>query len=164
MKRHGRAVRVGAAFCGQGVFAQRRFAAGETIADIHGEVICDPDYGSDYCIDLGGSGVLEPAAPFCYLNHSCQPNCELTGRTTWDEDASGLRHETWLMALADIARGDELTIDYSWPAASAIPCRCGSSQCRGWIVAPDQLSEVQSAPDLNRGETLTRAKLPHISE
>jgi SET domain-containing protein len=145
MKRASRAVRVGAASCGRGVFAQRRFAPEETIAEIQGEVICDPDYGSDYCIDLGGSGVLEPAAPFCYLNHSCRPNCELTGQTTWDDAAAEIRHNTWLMALAEIAPGDELTIDYAWPAASAIPCLCGSANCRGWIVSEEQLCDVGGA-------------------
>jgi uncharacterized protein len=140
-----RAVYVGATPYGRGVFAQRRFAAGETVAEIHGEVISDPDYGSDYCIDLGGGGVLEPSAPFCFLNHGCQPNCELTGRTTWDDHVAVLRHKTWLMALADIAPGDEMTIDYAWPATSAIPCLCGGPQCRGWIVAPDQLSQVIAA-------------------
>jgi SET domain-containing protein len=141
-KRRGRGVRVGPAACGRGVFAERRFRAGETIAEVHGEVILDPDYGSDYCIDLGGAGVLEPAAPYCYLNHGCQPNCELTGRNSWDEQTGSLRHNTRLMALADIAAGDELTIDYAWPASSAIPCHCGSPNCRGWIVAPDQLRDL----------------------
>jgi SET domain-containing protein len=142
MKRASRAVSVGPTPCGQGVFAQRRFAAQETIAEIHGQVISDPDYGSDYCIDLGGGEVLEPAAPFCYLNHSCRPNCELTGRARWDEESGALRHNTWLAALTDIAPGDELTIDYAWPAASAIPCLCGSAHCRGWIVAEDQLHSL----------------------
>ena len=146
MKRAARAVRIGVSPCGRGVFSRRRFAAGETIAGIGGEVITDPDYGSDSCIDLGGSGVLEPESPFCYLNHSCRPNCELTGRTTWDDDAAAIRHQTWLMALAEIATGDELTIDYAWPAASAIRCLCGSSDCRGWIVAPDQLGEMAREP------------------
>jgi SET domain-containing protein len=90
--------------------------------------------------------VLEPEAPFCYLNHSCRPNCELTGRTTWDDEAAAIRHQTWLMALAEIAPGDELTIDYAWPATSAIPCLCGNSDCRGWIVASDQLDKVVRDP------------------
>jgi SET domain-containing protein len=140
-----RAVHVGDSHCGRGVFARRRFAAGQTIAEVVGEIFTDPDYGSNYCIDLGGGGVLEPAAPFRFLNHSCRPNCELTGRSYWNEEAAALCHNTWLVALADVAAGEELTIDYAWPAATAIPCRCGSPECRGWIVAVEQVDEVGGA-------------------
>ncbi len=35
--------------------------------------------------------------------------------------------------------GEELTIDYGWPAEVAIPCLCGSRHCRGWIVDPDEV-------------------------
>jgi len=29
-----------------------------------------------YCMDIGNGRVLEPHAPFRYVNHSCEPNCE----------------------------------------------------------------------------------------
>jgi hypothetical protein len=77
-------------------------------------------------------------------------NCELTGRTWWDENGGALRHDTWLTALNDISRGDELTIDYAWPATSAIPYLYGSAQCRGWIVARDQLRDVDCDSALSR--------------
>jgi hypothetical protein len=73
MKRSNRTVRVGSTVYGRGVFARRRFGAGETIAEVQGEVISDPDCGSDYCIGLGGNEVLDPASPYRYLNHHCQP-------------------------------------------------------------------------------------------
>src|SRR5690606_11916975 len=136
------AVRVGQTPYGHGLIASRRFAAGEVIAEIRGKVINDPDYGSDYCIDLGPGEVLEPAAPMRFINHSCEPNCELTGRTTWDDERGALHHVTWLAAPRAIVVGEQLTIDYAWPFTAAIPCLCGSPTCRGWIVAEDQLPRL----------------------
>jgi hypothetical protein len=59
------------------VFAFAFIPKGTPIARVPGQVICDPDYGSDYCIDAGEGKVLEPSVPFCYLNHACEPNCQL---------------------------------------------------------------------------------------
>jgi hypothetical protein len=70
-------VRVGKTSYGLGVFAFAFIPKGTPIARVPGHVIRDPDYGSDYCIDAGEGKVLEPAPPFCYLNHACEPNCQL---------------------------------------------------------------------------------------
>ncbi|MBW3595874.1 MAG: SET domain-containing protein-lysine N-methyltransferase [Planctomycetes bacterium] len=142
MKRASRAVFVDAATCGQGVFARRRFRAGETIAEVEGTVIADPDYWSAYCIDLDEGTVLEPAAPFRFLNHSCQPNGELVDYTGFCEQAGELRHVIRLRALEAIRPGEEITIDYAWSAESAIPCMCGADACRGWVVDPEELADV----------------------
>ena len=69
-------VRVGPSPHGMGVFSLRLFATGEVIGPIQGGCMDDPAYSSDYCMELGDRG-LEPAPPFRYLNHSCQPNCPL---------------------------------------------------------------------------------------
>lgn len=70
-------VRVGTTSYGLGVFAFAFIPKGTPIARVPGHVIHDPNYGSDYCIDAGNGKVLEPSSPFCYLNHSCEPNCQL---------------------------------------------------------------------------------------
>ena len=70
-------VRVGKTSYGFGVFAFAFIPKGTPIARVAGHVIDDPNYGSDYCIDAGNGKVLEPAPPFCYLNHACEPNCQL---------------------------------------------------------------------------------------
>ncbi|MDR2344938.1 MAG: SET domain-containing protein-lysine N-methyltransferase, partial [Planctomycetaceae bacterium] len=62
---------------GLGVFAYAFIPKGTPIARISGKIIIGSDYGSDYCIDASENKVLEPAPPFCYLNHSCDPNCIL---------------------------------------------------------------------------------------
>jgi SET domain-containing protein len=149
IKRASRAVRVGPASCGQGVFARGRFRAGEIVAAIQGEIIAEQDYWTAYCIDLGGGEVLEPSAPFRFLNHSCQPNCTLVSSSVWDDATGELRHATKLKAIVAIDPGEQLTIDYAWPPVCAIPCLCGSDNCRGWIVAEDQLDRVNHFQENN---------------
>jgi hypothetical protein len=135
------AVRVGLSRHGLGVFSLRRFTAGEFIGPIQGEIVEDPQYSSDYCIELGDRS-LEPAAPFRFLNHSCQPNGALVTYDEEDEDGTPRGSSVWLKILDEIAPGEQMTIDYAWPANAAIPCRCGASSCRGWIVAEEDLGAV----------------------
>ena len=145
MKRAGRAVRIGPTPYGLGVFARRRFQPRETIAEIHGGRVAEAGYWSEYCMGLGGGLVLEPRAPLRYLNHSCEPNCELV-RTVTAEDRDGVvRRALFLKALVRIVRGRQLTIDYAWSAESAIPCLCGTANCRGWIVADEELHLLEAS-------------------
>lgn len=125
---------------GKGVFADRDFADHDVIGWITGQVFDDPDHGSEYCIDIGGTLTLEPEAPFRFLNHCCEPNSQFT----WDEleDDSDATPEVYLLALRDIAAGEQLTIDYNWAADCAIPCRCGAESCRGWIVTLDEIDQL----------------------
>ncbi|HBT77712.1 MAG TPA: hypothetical protein DEB39_12495 [Planctomycetaceae bacterium] len=189
-------VRVGRTSYGLGLFAFAFIPAGTPIARVFGRVIHDPDYHSDYCIDVGEDRVLEPAAPFCYMNHSCEPNCilmhyvaeeELDGTEiegnleSLDEDEYDEEDEdecvfsedfdegdfseanededddaeveypgdeipptaeVWVETLRDLFPGDELTIDYAWPADRAAKCLCGSPNCRGWICDPEELDQL----------------------
>lgn len=141
-------VRVGEVSYGRGVFATRAFSKGELVAVVKGKVIDDADYSSDYCMDLGGTLSLEPDAPFRYLNHSCQPNSQLfiipPERPDEDETPGMI-----LEAIRVIRLGQELTIDYGWPADCAIPCYCQSKKCRGWVVAREELHLVPK-PDAGR--------------
>lgn len=147
MQSAARTVRLGNTPCGRGVFSRLPFGSREIIGVIQGAVIDDPDYESDYCMALDGDACLEPSAPFCYLNHDCEPNCEWFQSYAADEDdvsepARLPRSQVLLRAIKEIRPGDELTIDYNWPAAMAIRCRCQSANCRGWIVAADELADV----------------------
>jgi SET domain-containing protein len=137
---------VGPARYGQGVYSLRSFPAGETIGPFAGEIIDDPDYSSDYGIELG-ERTLEPAAPFRYLNHSCEPNCALVIYDEEDEDGTIVGASVWLEILSAIAPGEQMTIDYAWPPDAAIPCGCGAANCRGWIVAEEQLDAVAAERD-----------------
>ena len=59
-----------------------------------------------------------------YINHSCEPNCVVSGRS--------------IVTERNIEKGEELTFDYStdvdWPGFK-MTCRCGSSKCRGTVRA-----------------------------
>ncbi len=138
---------------GRGVFARRSFRPTETVGRVRGKVIRDPSYTSDYCMDLGDEASLEPAPPFRYLNHSCEPNCALVQVEVFDEadPQAPPQIQIWVETVAPVVRGEQLTIDYGWPAHSAVPCACASPHCRGWIVAEEELdsiaAESQRAPE-----------------
>ena len=134
-------VRIGRTAYGLGVFAIREFSANEAIGPIEGQVFDDGIHESEYCMELGEISCVEPDAPFRYVNHSCQPNCCLTEFNVEHDDGSS-DPELWLSIETAIAPGEQLTIDYGWPANHAIPCRCGSPGCRHWIVAADQMTEL----------------------
>lgn len=63
------------------------------------------------------------AEPFCYFNHSCQPNmCYYT-----------VNRSIYCLAMRDIAKNEELTLDYSLCniGGQEWECHCGSVDCRG---------------------------------
>lgn len=124
---------------GKGVFARQPIPKGTEIGQVLGKVIDDPEYSSTYCIDLGNSLSLEPGTPFRYLNHRCEPNCALHTLDVEYEDGSPAPSEVYVEALSDIPKGTELTIDYQWSADGAIKCLCGAENCRGWVVALEEL-------------------------
>jgi uncharacterized protein len=138
-------IRVGPSAHGLGVFSLRFFDANELLGPVEGEIMEDPQYSSDYCIDLGELS-LEPSPPFRYLNHSCQPNCALVEYDDVDDHGATGSSSVWLKILHEIAPGEQMTIDYAWPAETAVPCHCGSAICRGWIVAPEAIARVAPRP------------------
>jgi len=61
------------------------------------------------------------------INHSCDPNC-------------GMRNATTIVAMREIAVGEELTFDYAMSDASdydEFECNCGTSLCRSHVRADD---------------------------
>lgn len=125
---------------GRGVFAVRMLRARQKIGVIMGEVHSAADWSSNYCIDLEAGDVLEPAAPFRFLNHSCEPNAEMF------RSGDGGKAVVSLYAIRTIRQGEELTIDYGWAADAAIPCLCGVPTCRGWVVAKNQQDLLAPMP------------------
>ena len=132
---------------GKGLFARRRFRKGQQIGEVTGRIIIDAEYDSRHCIELSETHVLEPGTPFRYMNHGCEPNCELF---SWKGD--GLK--VYVRAIRTIPLGEELTIDYAWEAEAAIPCLCTAENCRGWIVAIEELHQVKR----KMGRTLQERK------
>jgi len=84
--------------------------------------------------------------PADWINHSCDPN-------------AGLRGQITLVAMRDIAAGEEVCFDYAMADSIAydeFDCFCGASRCRGRV----------SASDWMRPELLTRYAgylSPHLS-
>ncbi len=69
-----------------------------------------------------------------FINHSCEPNCE----------PIAFGDLMWIVAVRDIARGEELAYDYAieldephTPARKRrFPCACEAKHCRGSILKP----------------------------
>jgi SET domain-containing protein len=61
-----------------------------------------------------------------YINHSCDPNCEVD--TTTDT--------IWIVATRRIRAGEELGYNYGYDIKnySEYPCRCGARNCCGYIL------------------------------
>ena len=78
------------------------------------------------------------------MNHSCDPSCWL--RITADQFA--------LIALRDIAAGEELTFDYSTTMSGddwTMPCACASALCRGTVSEFATLNAVTQRRYLELG-------------
>jgi SET domain-containing protein len=68
-----------------------------------------------------------------FLNHSCEPNVGFLGNIV-------------LVAMRDIAAGEELTTDYALFDMNdeSMECTCGTPSCRGTVTGRDwQLSALQ---------------------
>ncbi|MDP3543101.1 MAG: SET domain-containing protein-lysine N-methyltransferase [Elusimicrobiota bacterium] len=122
-------VRLSSAAHGQGVFAERPYAAGEVILVFTGKELSTAEADRRdvrrHCLDVGSGLQLYVEAPARFLNHSCDPN-------------AGLRDAVTLAAIRAIPAGEEIRFDYSTcvPDASwALDCRCESPLCRGRVVA-----------------------------
>ena len=74
--------------------------------------------------DLDGNVPWNPARHF---NHSCAPNCE----------AELDNEHIWIVAIRDILAGEEITFNYGYDLEDYkdYPCRCGSPNCVGYMVA-----------------------------
>jgi hypothetical protein len=83
--------------------------------------------------DLDGDVPWNPAR---LINHSCTPNCEA--------ELEGDR--IWIVASRNIQPGEEVTFNYGYDLVDyrEHPCRCGSAECVGYMVAEDFFEHVRS--------------------
>jgi uncharacterized protein len=132
---------------GQGVFAARHMAAGETVIEYVGERISmaeaiarhphdpgDPNHTFYFQLDNGDViDAVRQGNASKWINHSCRPNCvpdEVKGRI-------------FIKTRRPVFRGEELTFDYGLvsdePMTEALKaryaCRCGAKKCRGTMLA-----------------------------
>lgn len=137
---------------GTGAFARRDIPAGTRVLEYRGERISKAEsrrrcaannvyiFALDEEHDLDGNVPWNAAR---FLNHSCAPNCEAV-----HEDG-----RIWITALRDIARGEELTFNYGYDLEDyrQYPCRCGASNCVGYIVAEEFFDHVRRQASLDPG-------------
>lgn len=114
---------------GKGVFAARRIRRATVIGSFRARPrwIWDiPQEAWPYAIQVDYDRYVVPrrGGVVWYMNHSCGPNCVISGRR--------------ILARRDIEAGEELTFDYStdidW-AGYEMPCNCGRPDCRKVVRA-----------------------------
>ncbi|HLD87435.1 MAG TPA: SET domain-containing protein-lysine N-methyltransferase [Candidatus Nanoarchaeia archaeon] len=120
---------------GTGVYAVDPIGKGERIIEYVGEKVTSEEgtrrsklhpqltyifiLSDQYDID-GSVGGNESQ----YINHSCDPNA----------DTDVVDGHIWIIALKDIAAGEEITYDYSFASDDdPIECRCQKGNCRGYL-------------------------------
>lgn len=85
-----------------------------------------------YLFGVGdGSMVIDGHGTAMFINHSCDPNCET-------EEIDG---RVWIIAIRNIAPGEELTYDYYLYDGDEdeARCNCGAESCRKSMYSPEEL-------------------------
>ena len=66
-----------------------------------------------------------------YINHSCNPNCEV----------EIIKNQIWIISIKNIKKNSEFNYDYGYPFDKDDfkdhVCKCGSNQCIGYIISRD---------------------------
>ena len=106
-------VQPGPTHVGTGVFARRRLKSGMVLGEIFGQVCDDHPVDPSYCMELPSGKVLEPSAPLRFVNHSCDPNCELFYWFDEDDPQAVVEDRLWLQTIRDIEPGELVVIDDS---------------------------------------------------
>jgi SET domain-containing protein len=119
---------------GLGMVALKAFKPGALICEIKGSIVApqtvwrywesDPRRGAN-CFRFSPERYLDPEGEIgAYANHACDPNAGIVKQ--------GRR--LLLKAIAPIARGDEVTHDYSTLLGAddvwTMRCNCGAKTCR----------------------------------
>ena len=138
-------VRVGtSSIAGQGLFAGQEIKQGTKIIRYIGEKITQAESerriaaGNVYVFGLDERYAIDGSTPkntARYINHSCDPNChtEQFGNTIW------------IVAIKDIAAGEELTYNYEYEIDDepVEPCHCGAKKCCGYILGPQYWDRIK---------------------
>lgn len=129
---------------GKGVFAKTLIRKGDLVHEFMGEIVSAKDLRqrvSDmndreeqhmYVMQLRSKTFVDArhkGAVIRYLNHSCEPNCDLE---VWSVNGH-LR--LGIFATKDIVSGEELSADYQWELSGRPPtrCYCKTPSCRGFL-------------------------------
>jgi SET domain-containing protein len=120
---------------GRGLFAAEPIAAGTEILRFTGPVLTLNEVrargaAAANALQIGIDRYLYLDEPGRFVNHSCAPNAAVLGDTS-------------LAAIRAIPAGEEIRFDYSTTVSDGwtMACRCGSTECRGLVVAFQLLPE-----------------------
>ena len=114
---------------GKGLFAKTDIKKNEAIFSVQGRIIKESKYyaGSSYktgprWLTIGKNTWISPlrSNPWWFINHSCKPNAGLRGKVT-------------VVAMKNIKKGNEITIDYSITEDDPfwqMKCECSHNNCR----------------------------------
>ena len=142
----------------KGVYATKDIPKGTQIIEYRGEKISkaegdrrldetheahkkDRTNAATYIFELNDEYDLDGNMPnndAKYINHSCDPNC--------DFDVG--EESVFIYAKRDIKKDEELTYNYGFEFDDEYyehPCRCGSENCVGFIVAEDDWPKLEEA-------------------
>jgi uncharacterized protein len=133
---------------GRGLFARRDIAKGERIVEYAGYKLSKAEaarrtekqwqrgtvfiFELNSKFDVDGSPLWNKAR---FANHSCDPNC----------DSKNNGRSIWIIALRDIAKGDEISYDYNFPVEEEnLVCHCGAAKCRGYVVGSEHVRHLRA--------------------
>ena len=141
---------------GKGVFTIKDIPKGTQIIEYVGEKLSkdeaqeratiqeeksieDSDEGAVYIFELNDDFDLDGNVEYNtarLINHTCSPNCE----SEQDED-----DKIWIVSLREIKKGEELGYNYGYDIENwkDHPCRCGNSNCVGYIVDEKHWKELE---------------------
>ncbi|MGH9616714.1 MAG: SET domain-containing protein [Acidobacteriaceae bacterium] len=114
-----------------------------------------------YLFGIGdGSKVIDGHGIAMFINHSCDANCE----------TEEIDDHVWIMAIRDIAAGEELCYDYCLydGGDEEAPCNCGAKKCRGSMYSAKELrrrariaqklAKKQHSPKKKKAKTAVKRK------
>jgi len=77
------------------------------------------------------------------INHSCTPNCEVTGKGV----------KLWISSIKDIKKNEELSYDYGFSFDENYKdfiCKCRSKNCSGYIVREGSRWRINKSKHLTK--------------
>lgn len=111
---------------GKGIFAERNIKKGEIVCILKGKAVVfevknkkDSECGPNW-VGIGKDKWIDPAPPFLYINHSCNPTVGIKGKVLF-------------VALRNIKKDEEIVYDYSMSEIDPLwkmRCSCGQKNCR----------------------------------
>lgn len=122
-----------------GCYTTRKLRKGVRICEYDGPRLskraADTLYAERFVTYLFGVGerdtVIDGFGTAMFINHCCEPNCE-----SQEQD-----DRVFIVALRDIAAGEELTYEYNLYDSDeqSQDCYCGRPRCRGTMFAPAEV-------------------------